>query len=220
MKDYISEWPYNLIEDILNYPLEEPVTEWQIDGLNYILDKIKPKERDLILAKYKDGKPLRAIGKDHGFGGERARQIIARGIRKLRYPSLKIYILKDYLHVIADYETKIAELDKAIDYKMAELEHLSEELHSVSDEIKAKRTETIDKLMNMSLKDWGLECDLSVRSFNCLRRSGLETVGDVVKRYYETGLLGIRNLGAVSINEIRQKLYAIGAIQDEFSTKE
>jgi len=49
--------------------------------------------------------------------------------------------------------------------------------------------------------------DLSVRSYNCLRRSGVHTVAQVASLSDEE-LLGIRNLGVRSLAEIREKLTA------------
>ena len=47
------------------------------------------------------------------------------------------------------------------------------------------------------------ELELSVRSFNCLRRAGMATVGDIVQNIYtREDLLKIRNLGIRSADEI------------------
>ena len=49
------------------------------------------------------------------------------------------------------------------------------------------------------------ELDLTVRSYNCLKREGIHTVGELVARS-EADLLDIRNFGAKSIDEVKQKL--------------
>jgi DNA-directed RNA polymerase subunit alpha len=53
------------------------------------------------------------------------------------------------------------------------------------------------------------ELNLTVRSFNCLRREGIRTVGELVARS-EQDLLDIRNFGAKSIEEVKQKLIDMG----------
>jgi len=53
------------------------------------------------------------------------------------------------------------------------------------------------------------ELDLSVRSYNCLKREGVGTVGDLVQRT-EQDLLDIRNFGQKSIDEVKQKLAEMG----------
>ena len=53
------------------------------------------------------------------------------------------------------------------------------------------------------------ELNLSVRSYNCLKREGLNTVGDLVQKS-ETELMDIRNFGQKSIDEVKQKLEELG----------
>jgi ribosomal protein L17 len=53
------------------------------------------------------------------------------------------------------------------------------------------------------------ELDLSVRSYNCLKREGITTVGELVTKS-EADLLDIRNFGAKSIDEVREKLQELG----------
>jgi DNA-directed RNA polymerase subunit alpha len=53
------------------------------------------------------------------------------------------------------------------------------------------------------------EMDLSVRSYNCLKREGVGTVGDLIQRT-EQDLLDIRNFGQKSIDEVKAKLQAMG----------
>jgi DNA-directed RNA polymerase subunit alpha len=53
------------------------------------------------------------------------------------------------------------------------------------------------------------ELNLSVRSYNCLKREGINTVGDLVQRS-EQELMDIRNFGAKSIDEVKAKLEELG----------
>ena len=53
------------------------------------------------------------------------------------------------------------------------------------------------------------DLDLTVRSYNCLKREGIHTVGELVSRS-EADLLDIRNFGAKSIDEVKAKLVAMG----------
>ena len=58
------------------------------------------------------------------------------------------------------------------------------------------------------------EMELTVRSYNCLKREGIHTVGELVARS-EADLLDIRNFGAKSIDEVKGKLAAMGlALKD------
>jgi DNA-directed RNA polymerase subunit alpha len=53
------------------------------------------------------------------------------------------------------------------------------------------------------------ELDFSVRSYNCLKREGVHTVGDLIQRT-EQDLLDIRNFGQKSIEEVKEKLAELG----------
>jgi DNA-directed RNA polymerase subunit alpha len=53
------------------------------------------------------------------------------------------------------------------------------------------------------------ELNLSVRSYNCLKREGINTVGDLVQRS-EAELMDIRNFGQKSIDEVKGKLEELG----------
>lgn len=53
------------------------------------------------------------------------------------------------------------------------------------------------------------EMDLSVRSYNCLKRAGVNTVEDIVKKS-RSDMLKVKNLGIKSIDEVIQKLESYG----------
>ena len=58
------------------------------------------------------------------------------------------------------------------------------------------------------------DLELTVRSYNCLKREGIHTVGELISRS-EADLLDIRNFGAKSIDEVKAKLHAMGlALKD------
>ncbi|MCA1823840.1 MAG: DNA-directed RNA polymerase subunit alpha [Mycobacteriales bacterium] len=58
------------------------------------------------------------------------------------------------------------------------------------------------------------EMDLTVRSYNCLKREGIHTVGELITRS-EADLMDIRNFGAKSIDEVKGKLQSMGlALKD------
>ncbi len=53
------------------------------------------------------------------------------------------------------------------------------------------------------------ELDLSVRAFNCLKRAGINTVGELVQKSQED-MMKVRNLGKKSMEEVGQKLALLG----------
>ena len=53
------------------------------------------------------------------------------------------------------------------------------------------------------------DLDLTVRSYNCLKREGIHTVGELINRS-EADLMDIRNFGSKSIDEVKAKLVSMG----------
>ena len=53
------------------------------------------------------------------------------------------------------------------------------------------------------------ELELSVRSFNCLKRSGISTVGDLACKS-ENDMMKVKNLGKKSLDEVIAKLHELG----------
>ena len=68
-----------------------------------------------------------------------------------------------------------------------------------------KEPERPDTVMKMTIE----ELDLSVRSFNCLKRAGIDTVEDLTNRT-EDDMIKVRNLGKKSLEEVIQKLHSLG----------
>lgn len=62
-----------------------------------------------------------------------------------------------------------------------------------------------EKILEKSIE----ELELSVRSFNCLKRAGISTVEDLANRT-ESDMMKVRNLGKKSLDEVVAKLRALG----------
>ena len=68
---------------------------------------------------------------------------------------------------------------------------------------------TIDAYKRIAELDKQIEdLDLSVRSYNCLKRAGIHSVRQLVE-FSENDLLNIRNFGAKSIEEVKDKLISM-----------
>ena len=62
-----------------------------------------------------------------------------------------------------------------------------------------------EKVLEMSIE----ELELSVRSFNCLKRAGIATVEDLTNKT-EADMMKVRNLGKKSFDEVTAKLHSLG----------
>ena len=68
-----------------------------------------------------------------------------------------------------------------------------------------KEEDKKEKVLEMTIE----ELDLSVRSYNCLKRAGINTVDELIQRTPED-MMKVRNLGKKSLEEVQQKLAALG----------
>src|SRR5699024_8746692 len=68
-----------------------------------------------------------------------------------------------------------------------------------------KEEDQKEKVMEMTIE----ELDLSVRSYNCLKRAGINTVQELSNKS-EEDMMKVRNLGRKSLEEVKSKLYDLG----------
>jgi DNA-directed RNA polymerase subunit alpha len=97
--------------------------------------------------------------------------------------SLGAKILRDHLDLFVDLSEEIG--SKSTVVEKAEAQH--------------------DKVLEMTIE----ELDFSVRSFNCLKRAGINTVEDLINTS-EEDMMKVRNLGRKSLEEVIGKLEAMG----------
>ena len=97
--------------------------------------------------------------------------------------SLGAKILRDHLDLFVDLSEEIG--SKSLVVEKAEAQH--------------------DKVLEMTIE----ELDFSVRSFNCLKRAGINTVEDLINTS-EEDMMKVRNLGRKSLEEVIGKLEAMG----------
>jgi DNA-directed RNA polymerase subunit alpha len=88
---------------------------------------------------------------------------------------------------------------------------LAEDTEVANDVWKGDDNENKEKILNMTIE----ELDLSVRSFNCLKRAGINTVDDLINKSPDE-MMRVRNLGKKSLEEVVIKLgqYGLGFTED------
>ena len=196
----------------------------QADSEVEILDK------DMHIATLdSDGHLFMEITLDKGRGyisSERNKQDLQLGIGVIPVDSIYTPVLKVNFTVentrvgqITDYDKLTLEVwtDSTISAKEAVSlgakvlnEHLNLFVDLSEDAYKGeimveKDNNSKEKVLEMTIE----ELDLSVRSFNCLKRAGIDTVEDLTNRT-EEDMIKVRNLGKKSLEEVEQKLVALG----------
>ena len=81
----------------------------------------------------------------------------------------------------------------------------SDSLISVNETVEQEEPDTNGGVLSMTIDD----LDLSVRSHNCLKRAGINTIGDLIQKT-EEDMIKVRNLGRKSLDEVKKKLFDLG----------
>jgi DNA-directed RNA polymerase subunit alpha len=118
----------------------------------------------------------------------------------------------DFDKLVVDVETKPSILPRdamaSAGKTLVELFGLARELNVDAEGIEVGPSpQEQENLANFSMPIE--EMELTVRSYNCLKREGIHTVGELISRS-EADLLDIRNFGAKSIDEVKMKLAGMG----------
>lgn len=203
--DFANAYPYNSVIDVFYGASDFKVT---VEDALYIIGRFNSKEykeliddiltereRDVFFKFYKEHKTLEEIGKCYGVTKERIRQIKHRACRKLYLNSRRYTMPNDVTPL------KVKELiDEADHYKRlceAYAAHLDRFLG-----IESVKNCDIEAVLETPI----INMELSVRSYNCLVRAGINTIGDLVATPVEN-LIRIRNLGRRSLQEIETVLH-------------
>lgn len=236
---YEAPWPYNLLDAIVrpswsyghreddedNY-WKDIISEDQMRGLETAMEMLSPRETEALLLYFREGLNLEEIGQRFGVTRERARQVIAKATRKLRHPTRSRLITlgvqgaalqneskKRRLHLEAESQ-ELDACERALDLireglceRAAALSRASGKFFDFQEQTLSGPTPASGKadLMDMSID----ELELSVRSWNCCKRAGINTLGELVDRARlgeNGGLLRIRNLGRKSLEELLGKI--------------
>lgn len=123
----------------------------------------------------------------------------------------------DFDRLVIDVETKQSMLPRdavaSAGKTLVELFGLARELNVDAEGIDIGPSPTdafVAEQLSMPIE----QLDMTVRSYNCLKREGIHTVGELITRS-EADLLDIRNFGAKSIDEVKVKLAGLGlALKD------
>lgn len=177
----------------------------------------------------KDAKLYMEITLDRGRGyvsAERNKQIINMPIDVIAVDSIYTPVLKVNYHVEDTRLGQVTDFDKLTlevwtDGTISAKEAISQAANLLNEHLKlfidlsdeATITEVLvekdekgkEKILEMTIE----ELDLSVRSFNCLKRAGINTVNDLIEKSEEE-MMKVRNLGKKSFDEVKEKLHSLG----------
>lgn len=202
--EYESPWPYNLVDAIIGAPIDWVLTDDHLAALDHAMTILSDRERAAVLLYYQRGMNLADVGREFNVTRERIRQIIKKGVKKMRHTS-NIDALR--IGLIAAQGTEAAEA------RLRELEsqvaHMEAKLADRKAAVEELNTILADAPYGFSgLSTPVIDLGLSVRSTNCLWRAGYDTLGEVLEAAQHGRLKGVRNLGRKSLEEVLTMLQA------------
>lgn len=184
-------YPLNIVRDLKL----QNINRVYLAGVEKAIVDLLPREKEIIDLRYKERLTYQEIAKKQELTRERIRQILAKSLRKLmcRQNEFIAISMKEHNNIIDELKKEHLRLQKEI-YLTALSKRKDEPM---PDELIVINDMPIEEL------------DLAVRAYNCLKRSRINTVGELIG-LTETQLIRIRNLGRKSFDHIKQVLLSKG----------
>lgn len=193
-------YPLNLAKSI--FQSDASALKAYIPGIAAEVATLSEREQGVLACRFQRKMTLEQCGKEYGVTRERIRQIEAKALRKLRHPSRLNAIRAVPLTELQAKHGEYCELQNHYEWLRKAFETLTAQKAEPGVIIPmAKQAELLETPLN--------EMDLSVRSYNCLRRAGKGTLRDITEMT-EGELMTVRNLGRKSYEEIVAKLKEYG----------
>ena len=190
MNDIYDVYPFNVADAVMG----DKIPNVYLQGIRLAISTLTEREETVIKLRFKDKLTLEKAGKQTGTTRERIRQIEAKALSKMRHPDRQRMMLAVPLAEVDEVKTKYTALKEQYELLVKAVELISG---------KATTPESVEKIAEAAVwMQTNIEnLDFSVRTYNCLRRAGKDTLKDLVEMTEEE-LRGIRNLGRKSVDEV------------------
>lgn len=178
----------------------EIASDWEAT-LAYCMKRyLTEREYQVMVYRYEENLTFREIGEKFSIGAERTRQIEAKAFRKLKNKGY-LLIPKGLHQFIED------EVNKRLEYYISQMNKYAQDYEKLKSLYDGQSPRDIRNTRNLMIPI--MDLDFTVRTTNCLRRAGIQTVGDLIQKR-ENDLKVISNLGSRCLDEIKVKLSELG----------
>ena len=225
-EDVANQYPQNVYRAV--FGVMEPTTVEEIGMLagdrgalefGMVLANLSDREAEIIRSRYQKNKTLEEIANIYSLNRGRVRQIEAKALRKMRRPCVAGLLemgLQAWLHDQVSQEAK-----RIADCEVPKRVHqeLKDRLEWAEQHLEEREAEILTLALNgdpdpdpKAIQAENItveEMDLSVRSYNCLKRCGVYTMADLINRK-RSDMFNVRNMGRKSLEEIEQKMKEYG----------
>lgn len=174
--------------------------------IEYVLKRyLKEDEASVLRLRFDKRMSLDEVGSLYGKTREWVRQREAIGLRKLRHPARYslLFADNDLFEMNKQKQDRLIEVNKQLDKKINDTVYKIKMLDQALKSIDAPTNVTVE----MKKDDRNLYLfNLSVRTYNCLKRSGVLTVGDLVSKK-KSEVMMIRNISRKCVDELTEFLH-------------
>ena len=215
----LTVWPWNLMYAALLTLASEGEMQATTDvtyriylpGFQKVYNELTERERAVLEARYQGCKTYEQCGKSMGVTRERIRQIEAKAMRKLRGRSARMVMRPPEEYIRMEQRALRAEEEsEAYRNRMKKLRKVlgcPDNGEMPKEEPEEEPEEVRPNIMEADIAD----LELSVRSYNCLYRAGIRTIGDLRGMTIES-LCRVRNMGRKSVMEVCDRVKAFGIV--------
>lgn len=191
-EDITSFYPWNLARAVIG-DKEDAIYRVYVPALMEAISDLTDREQKVLELRFIHDMTYGQCGHRFNVTRERIRQIEAKALRKLRHPRFAKHYLLDTLNKAFEIDAERARLER-------ENMMLREKL---------EKHESIPKPKVEPKKIDIAYMELSVRSYNCLKRAGFDFVDDLDGKTV-SDLKKVRNLGMKSLREVVEKAREFG----------
>ena len=197
------------------------------DAWKYLKTTLSDREAEVLELRYEESMRLKEIADTFNISKERVRQIEDRALRKLRHPKRARILLygSEYIDALEEFKRATDE----VRYKKfnSVFEDLNNKFNSVASELLELEDDSVRKMiiqeslkkevfLNFTLDD----LDISVRTYNSLKRAGIKDIKGILEYSDKNGLSMIRNFGISCFEELKKELHAFGCCKELVFKKE
>ena len=202
-------YPHNLIAAVRGLKPDEvepeDISSDRQKGIAIALSLLSEKEETMLILRYRHNATLKEIGNYYGVTMERARQIIKGGLKRLNHPTRWILVEKGLNAYIKDRID--AEVSKKVEQALSEeYKRGYNDALAVINSGDDPHAAAVDKIKDTPL----IDAKFTTRTYNVLRRAGLNTIGDILNRNNVEQIMSINHMTTRTGLEIVNKLHEYG----------
>ena len=175
-------------------------------------DLLTSREEYCVCKYFKEYKTLEEIGKELNISKERIRQILRKAVLKIRHKLYRLDLERqiEKENEIKEKSQKARDLDLMQHRQEIAQKFLASGNYDSECVIEFGEISLKNHLGNNQYKDTSIDdLDLSVRSYNCLRRAGIFNLSELLEKT-EWEMMKVKNLSRKSLKEIENKLRDLG----------